>query len=183
MILLATVLAVAALTAPGTAAIETAPAKFNEGISGCSKCCSDSWMKDLGFYGMEGGFVAVVGGRGDGTPRPNEELVRDLSEEGAIARARRVIVFLREIDQGTERLGPTIDRAGFDAFRKAVLYLALVVDTIPPFSPCRVGDREVGGREKGGVRDRLAAVLVFEPVLPGAAMDTRRHDHLEPCAP
>ena len=98
-----------------------APAKFKMGISGCSNCCSDSWMKDLGFYGTEGGFVAVVGGKGGGTPRPGQELVRDLSEEAAIALARRVIAFFREHGQGTERLGATIDRVGFDAFKTAVL--------------------------------------------------------------
>ena len=33
-----------------------APAKFKMGVAGCPNCCSDSWMKDLGFFGTDNGF-------------------------------------------------------------------------------------------------------------------------------
>ena len=98
-----------------------APAKFKMGVSGCANCCSDSWMKDLGFYGTDDGFTAVVGGKGGGTPRPGRELVAGLSQDQAVALARKVVAFYRENGQAPERLGATIDRVGFDAFTRAVL--------------------------------------------------------------
>lgn len=98
-----------------------APAKFKMGVSGCDNCCSDSWMKDLGFFGTDNGFAAVVGGKGGGTPRPGRELTTGLTQDQAVALATRVVVFYRENGQAPERLGATIDRVGFDAFARAVL--------------------------------------------------------------
>jgi len=98
-----------------------APAKFKMGVSGCSNCCSDSWLKDLGFFGTDDGFKAVVGGKGGGTAKPGRELAEGLTEEQAVALARKVIAFYRENGQAPERLGGTIERVGFDKFREAVL--------------------------------------------------------------
>lgn len=98
-----------------------APAKFKMGVSGCSNCCSDSWMKDLGFFGTDNGFTAVVGGKGGGTPKSGRELVSDLSEDQAVALAGKVVSFYREHGKAPERLGATIDRVGFDKFVEAVL--------------------------------------------------------------
>ncbi len=98
-----------------------APSKFKMGISGCPNCCSDSWLKDLGFIGTDSGFRAVVGGKGGSTPKTARELVDGLSEDQAIALARKVIGFYRENAQGAERLGSTIERVGFETFTKAIL--------------------------------------------------------------
>ena len=78
-------------------------------------------MKDLGFYGTDDGFTAVVGGKGGGTPRPAASSSRGLTQDQAVALARRVVAFYRENGQAPERLGATIDRVGFDAFTRAVL--------------------------------------------------------------
>ena len=98
-----------------------APAKFKMGVSGCPNCCSDSWMKDLGFFGTDTGFVAVAGGKGGGTPKPGREIANNLTQEQAVALARKVIAFYRENGVGPERLGATIDRIGFETFVKAVV--------------------------------------------------------------
>ncbi len=98
-----------------------APAKFKMGVSGCPNCCSDSWMKDLGFYGTDEGFTAVAGGKGGGTPGPGRELATGLTQDQAVALARRVVEFYRRNGLGPERLGGTIDRVGFDVFAAAVL--------------------------------------------------------------
>jgi NAD(P)H-nitrite reductase large subunit len=78
-------------------------------------------MKDLGFYGTDDGFTAVVGGKGGGTARVGREIAECLTEEQAIALTRKVIAFYRENGKAPERLGGTIDRIGFEAFKKAVL--------------------------------------------------------------
>jgi NAD(P)H-nitrite reductase large subunit len=98
-----------------------APAKFKMGVSGCPNCCSDSWMKDLGFFGSDTGFVAVAGGKGGGTPKPGREIAKDLTEAQAVALARKVIAFYRENGTSPERLGQTIERVGFEKFVNAVI--------------------------------------------------------------
>lgn len=100
---------------------QPAPAKFKIGVSGCSNCCSDSRMKDLGFYGTVDGFNAVVGGKGGGTPKMGQEFAEGLTEDEAIALTRKVIAFYRLNGVTPERLGATIERVGFDTFVNAVL--------------------------------------------------------------
>jgi NAD(P)H-nitrite reductase large subunit len=98
-----------------------APAKFKMGVSGCPNCCSDSWMKDLGFFGTNEGFKAVVGGKGGGKPKLGRELAEGLTADQAVALARKVIAFYRENGMAPERLAATIERVGFDTFVKAVI--------------------------------------------------------------
>jgi NAD(P)H-nitrite reductase large subunit len=98
-----------------------APAKFKMAVSGCTNCCSDPWMRDLGFVGTDDGFMAVVGGKGGGTARLAQELVGGLTEEQALALAGKVIAFYQENGKAPERLGDTIERIGFDRFKEAVL--------------------------------------------------------------
>jgi len=50
-----------------------------------------------------------------------QELTTGLSEEQALELARRVIAFYQENGKAPERLGGTIDRVGFENFKKAVL--------------------------------------------------------------
>ena len=97
-----------------------APAKFKMGVSGCSNCCSDSWMKDIGFFGTDKGFTAVAGGKGGGTAKIGRVLAEDLTAEQAVALERKIITFYREQGKFPERLGATIERVGFDTFVKAV---------------------------------------------------------------
>jgi len=99
----------------------SSPAKFKMGVSGCPNCCSDSWMKDIGFFGTKTGFTVVAGGRGGRTPMVGQEIAHDLTADQAVLLARKVIAFYRENGKFPERLGATIDRVGFDTFVKAVI--------------------------------------------------------------
>jgi len=98
-----------------------APAKFKMAVAGCGNCCSDPWLKDLGFFGTDEGFTAVVGGKGGGTAKIGRVLRTGLTAAQAVALAGKVIAFYRENGKAPERLGATIDRVGFDSFVKAVL--------------------------------------------------------------
>lgn len=97
-----------------------APAKFKIGVSGCGNCCSDSWLKDLGFFGTDDGFTAVAGGKGGGTARPGRVIATGLTADQSVALAWKVIAFYRENGKFPERLGATIDRVGFDTFTSSL---------------------------------------------------------------
>lgn len=99
---------------------KTAPSKFKMGVSGCANCCSDSWMKDIGFFGTEKGFTVIAGGKSGGKPMIGREIAHDLTADQAVALARKIIGFYRENAKAHERLGATIERLGFDLFVKAV---------------------------------------------------------------
>ena len=78
-------------------------------------------MKDLGFFGTDNGYTAVVGGKGGGTPKLGQEFAENLTENQAIELTRKVIAFYREHGTTPERLGATIERVGFGTFMKAVM--------------------------------------------------------------
>ena len=91
------------------------------GVAGCSNGCSDPWLKDIGFFGTETGFTVVAGGKGGGTAKIGRVIAENLTEEQAVALARKIIAFYRENGKFPERLGATIERVGFDTFVKAVM--------------------------------------------------------------
>lgn len=98
-----------------------APAKFKMGVAGCSNCCSDPWLKDLGFFGTDAGFTAVAGGKGGGTAKVGKVIAEGLTAEQAMKLTGKVVEFYRQHGKNPERLGATIERVGFDAFAKAIL--------------------------------------------------------------
>jgi NAD(P)H-nitrite reductase large subunit len=95
-------------------------AMFKMGVSGCPTCCSDSWMKEIGFFGTDDGFTAVAGGKGGGTAKPGRVIAESLTADQALVLARKIITFYREEGVFPERRGATIGRVGFDTVVKAV---------------------------------------------------------------
>jgi NAD(P)H-nitrite reductase large subunit len=98
-----------------------APAKFKMGVSGCPNCCSDSWMKDIGFFGVKGGFRVTVGGKGGRAPEKGTVLADSVTADEAVRLAGKILEFYVKNGKEHKRLGKVIDRAGFEAFAKEVL--------------------------------------------------------------
>jgi NAD(P)H-nitrite reductase large subunit len=97
------------------------PAKFKMGVSGCPNCCSDSWMKDIGFFGTKNGFTVTVGGKGGRSPRIGLMLAENVSPEKAVEITGRIIDFYRQNGKDHERLCTLIDRIGLETFVKEIL--------------------------------------------------------------
>jgi NAD(P)H-nitrite reductase large subunit len=93
------------------------PAKFKIGVSGCPNNCGESWVKDLGFFGMAKGFTCVVGGDAARKPRIAQELAKDLSIDQCKALAEKILTYYQKNGQPKERLGALIDRIGFEKFK------------------------------------------------------------------
>jgi len=98
------------------------PAKFKIGVSGCPNCCGESWVKDLGFFGFKNGFKVVVGGEAGKKPRIADELAYVESIGDAKKITQSVLNRYKANAKPKERIGDTIDRIGFDEFKKGVLY-------------------------------------------------------------
>jgi len=96
------------------------PSKFKIGVSGCTNCCAESRIKDLGFIGRPDGWEIVVGGSAAASPTIAQTLVRDLSDDEALDLADRIINFYKNSDTKL-RLGKYIDKIGFDKFKEEVL--------------------------------------------------------------
>lgn len=98
-----------------------APAKFKMGVSGCPNCCSDSWIKDIGFFGVKDGFRVTVGGKGGRAPEKGKVLADCVTADEAVRLAGRILDFYLKNGKEHERLGKVIGRFDFEAFVKEVL--------------------------------------------------------------
>ncbi len=97
------------------------PGKLKLGVSGCPNQCAETCIKDVGLVGTKSGWRVLVGGNGGGRPRLSQELVRDLSEEEALALVDKILDYFKANAKPHQRLGAMIEKIGFEAFKEAIL--------------------------------------------------------------
>ena len=97
------------------------PGKFKIGVSGCVNDCVETCIKDVGLIGKAKGWTLKAGGNGTAKPRLARELAVDLDQDAALQLIEKVVTFYNEQAKPNERLGATIERTGFEEFKKQVL--------------------------------------------------------------
>ena len=96
------------------------PFKMIIAVSGCSRSCSESLVKDIGIVASKKGYSVFVGGAAGARPRVAEKLVENISEQEVIEIVKRIVSFYQEKGKTPERLGLFIDRIGFERFKEKV---------------------------------------------------------------
>lgn len=96
------------------------PAKVKMGISGCSFCCGESYVRDIGLIGKKKGWTMVVGGNSGGRPRIGDILAEELDKKTAINLARRFLDYYRSQGTKRERTARFIERVGIEAVQQAL---------------------------------------------------------------
>ncbi|MBW1852178.1 MAG: NAD(P)/FAD-dependent oxidoreductase [Deltaproteobacteria bacterium] len=96
------------------------PGKFKMAVSGCKLSCSESWVRDVGLIGEADGWKLVVGGNVGASPRIANEVLTGLTDDQAMAVAKKVVDYYKENAKKGERLGKMIDRIGLDPLKSAV---------------------------------------------------------------
>lgn len=96
------------------------PGKLKLGVSGCPLQCAETCIKDIGLVGTTSGWRLMVGGHGGSKARLAEELVRELTDEEALAWVDRIISYYEAHAKKGTRLGHLVASMGLDAFREAV---------------------------------------------------------------
>jgi len=100
------------------------PAKVKIGVSGCPRCCGESYVRDIGIFGSRKGWTVVFGGNSAGRPRIGDVVAKDLTREEAIDLTRRLLAYYRDHGKPRERTARFIERVGLDAIRSDVLRFA-----------------------------------------------------------
>ncbi|MCU0631380.1 MAG: NAD(P)/FAD-dependent oxidoreductase [Methanolinea sp.] len=110
------------------------PAKVKIGVSGCPRCCGESYVRDIGIFGSRKGWTLLFGGNSAGRPRIGNLVARDLSREDAIDLTRRLLEYYRDHGKPRERTARFMERVGFEAIKSDVLRYApyIRLDDIPP---------------------------------------------------
>jgi len=97
------------------------PAKVKVGVSGCSMCCCESWVRDVGLAAEKKGWRLSFGGNGAGRPRIGDLVAEGLSDDDAVALVEKTLnYYIREARLKT-RSARFMERIGIDTLKKAVL--------------------------------------------------------------
>lgn len=91
---------------------EEMPNKIRIGISGCTRCCAESMIKDVGVYGLPDGFVLVAGGKSGNRPKGGEVLLKGLSPEEAEAKIAELLSWYKANALPKEKFDHCLERLG-----------------------------------------------------------------------
>lgn len=94
------------------------PAKVKVGVSGCSFCCGESYVRDIGVIGKKSGWTVTFGGNAGGRPRVADVLAQDVAKEEVIELIKKCLVYYRENARKKERTARFIERTGIEEMKK-----------------------------------------------------------------
>ena len=98
------------------------PRKVKISLSGCTSCCAESAVRDIGLIGTPKGWKLLVGGTCGLQVRKGDLLLKDLSDNQVIEYIGKILDYYKK--KGTDkRLGRFIDIIGFNKFSGEVLGL------------------------------------------------------------
>ncbi|WP_250645481.1 nitrite reductase [Salidesulfovibrio onnuriiensis] len=100
------------------------PAMIKCGLSGCPRCCGESFVRDVGLMGSARGWAVLFGGNAGRNVRAGDELIADAPEAEALAVIRAVLEYYAANAKARERTARFVERVGIDA-------VGAVIDTLP----------------------------------------------------
>jgi NAD(P)H-nitrite reductase large subunit len=100
------------------------PAKLKMGVSGCPRCCGESYLRDVGVMGNARGWTVIFGSNSGGRPRIGDVMAKNLSAADAKDLVRRLLEYYRKNGKPRERTARFVERVGLDAIKKDVLAFA-----------------------------------------------------------
>lgn len=93
------------------------PAKTKVGISGCAMNCCESYIRDIGIFGLRKGWTLVFGGNGGGVPRIGDVIEEGLDDEQVVSLATKCLAFYSERARKFERTARVMRRTPLEELR------------------------------------------------------------------
>jgi NAD(P)H-nitrite reductase large subunit len=97
------------------------PAKLKMGVSGCPRCCGESFMRDIGVLGTGKGWTVIFGGNSGGRPRIGDTVAKNLSTDETKDLVKRLITYYCNTANLNERTARFVERVGLDTIKSDVL--------------------------------------------------------------
>lgn len=96
-------------------------AKLKMGVSGCPRCCAESYMRDVGVIGSGKGWTVTFGGNSGGRPRIGDKIAKDLTKDNALDLVKRLLEYYRTKGKAGERTARFMERVGFETLKSDLL--------------------------------------------------------------
>lgn len=97
------------------------PAHLKIGLSGCPRCCGQSYVKDLGFIGTRKGWILSFGGNGGSKVRCGDEILVNASPDEVLLSLNTVLSFYKENAEKGERTARFVERLGIETIKSSYL--------------------------------------------------------------
>jgi NAD(P)H-nitrite reductase large subunit len=98
----------------------TLPAKVKAGVSGCSMCCSESFVRDIGLMGKKHGWTVVFGGNAGRRVRMGDVLAQDVDDDEALRVVGRSLEIYAQQAKPKERTARFVERVGMEMVKAAL---------------------------------------------------------------
>ncbi|MDP2849160.1 MAG: NAD(P)/FAD-dependent oxidoreductase [Humidesulfovibrio sp.] len=98
----------------------TLPAKVRVGVSGCPRCCAESYVRDVGLVGRKDGWTVIFGGNAGAKPRAGDELASGLHADAALDLVRRLLEHYGAGARKHQRTARFVEAAGIGSVREAL---------------------------------------------------------------
>lgn len=110
------------------------PAKVKISVSGCPRCCGESYVRDIGIFGTRKGWTVLFGGNSAGRPRIGNGVAKDLSKDEVLDLTKRLLTYYRTHGKTRERTARFMERIGLETLTEDVLRFApyLKLDDLSP---------------------------------------------------
>ncbi|MCI5207402.1 MAG: nitrite reductase [Candidatus Electrothrix sp. ATG2] len=97
------------------------PAKVKVGISGCVRCCCESWMRDIGLTAEKKGWRLTFGGNAASKPRIGDVLADGLTDDQAVELVRTTLEYYKNTAKPKTRTARFVERIGIEELKQNVL--------------------------------------------------------------
>lgn len=99
------------------------PAKLKFGVSGCLRCCGESYVRDIGLVGTTKGWTVIFGGNSGRRPSIGTLVAQDLSQDDAFDLVHRLLEYYQNNAKPKERTARFLERIGFERLKSELLTL------------------------------------------------------------
>ena len=96
------------------------PTKLKSSASGCSMCCGESMIRDVGLVGKKHGWTVSFGGNGGKRARQADVLAENVSRKEAFEIIGKALDFYAANAKVKERTARFVERVGIEAVKEAV---------------------------------------------------------------
>lgn len=97
------------------------PAKIKIGIAGCSMCCTEPFVRDIGLLAGQKGWKLLFGGNAAGRPRIADIIADGLDDDATIELVTRCLTVYVENARPKMRTARFMESFGVEEFRRQVL--------------------------------------------------------------
>lgn len=91
------------------------PTRLKSGVAGCSMCCAEPFVRDIGLVGTTKGWTVVFGGNAGKNARKGDVLAQRVTADNVFVMIGKVLAFYAENAKKKERTARFVERVGLEA--------------------------------------------------------------------